>query len=236
MEQEKILTQFCERAQAALGDRLAAVVLYGSAATGEFDEGRSNLNLLLLVESLSLPELRQTKTLLDWWIDKGYSWPLLMTPDEYRRAGDAFPMELSDIASAHRVLCGSFEFPPVTVERRLHRAQLEHELRSKILRLRQKAIPLLEDPKELLRLLENSLPTFLVLLRHTLILAGQHPSFERRALVALAHSQLGLRVEPFLQLLDLRQGKTSPKSVEPVQLFESYLRETQAMVVIADRL
>jgi predicted nucleotidyltransferase len=236
MEQERLLSQFCERAQKHLGAELAAVVLYGSAATGEFDEGRSDFNLLVLTRNLDVSTLRQAKPLLDWWLEKGYSWPLLMTPEEYSRAGDVFPMEITDIATAHRVLCGKFELAPIAVQRQYHRAQLEHELRSKVLRLRQKAIPLLEDGKELLRLLENSLPTFLVLLRHTLILSGHNPSFARRELLALAETHLGISISPFTELLDLRQGKTSPKSAKPVQLFESYLRETQAIVAIADRL
>jgi predicted nucleotidyltransferase len=236
MDIEKLLQQFSKRAQETLGPKLHSVVLYGSAATGEFDPGRSDVNLLVLVKPLDFEALQDARPLLNWWLEQGCSWPLLLEVDEFLRSGDAFPMELTDIFATHRTLYGDFTLEAPQIDSALHRAQLEHELRSKLLRLRQKAIALLDQPKELLRLLENSVPTFLLLLRHTLLLAGHGAGFDRRANLRLAEQHFGLKIEPFLTILDTRQGKVSPKTVDSVQLFQSYLAQVQVLVHLADRL
>ncbi len=236
MDIDKLLEQFSKRAQEALGGRLKHVVLYGSAATGEFDPGRSDINLLVLVDGLGFEVLQDARPLLQWWVGQGYSWPLLLSVDEFLASADVFPMEVTDIFAAHRDVYGVFTLEAPKIDAALHRAQLEHELRSKLLRLRQKAIALLDQPKELLRLMENALPTFLLLLRHLLLLGGHKPGFARRENLKLAEEKLGLEVAPFATVLDTRQGHVSPKTVDSVQLFQSYLAQVQAMVQLADRL
>lgn len=236
MDIEKLLQQFSTRARNAFGARLESVVVYGSAATGEFDPGRSDINLLILLDEIDMPALQNARSLLNWWLEQGYSWPLLMSTEEFLRSADVFPMEITDIFARHKTIHGDFDYPAPHIEPELHRAQLEHELRSKLLRLRQKSIPLLDQPKELLRLMENSLSTFLLLLRHTLLLAGHNPGFERRANLALAAEKFGIKPEAFLEILDTRQGRLSPKTVDSVQLFQSYLAQVQVLVHLADRL
>ena len=49
---------------------------------------------------------------------------------------------------------------------------MEHELRAKLLRVRQKAGGMLSDPDLLRRLLLDSVSTFCVLFRHAVWLAG----------------------------------------------------------------
>lgn len=231
---EKKLRELVSRARAALGERLDSIVLYGSAARGEFDSGHSDLNVLILTTALDREALRLAAPLVIWWVEAGNPQPLLFTRDEFRRSTDAFPIEIVDIQKAHRLLFGVDPISGLTVDAGQHRAQLEHEIRSKLLRLRQKAIPLLEDRKALLRLMEDSVTTFLLFVRHMLLLKGLEAPAPRRQLVTAAH-QAGL-IEPFCfaQLIDLREGKVSPKSVDSVQLFEDYLKQIEVLVASID--
>lgn len=231
---EKQLAELVEKAKAKLGERLDAIVLYGSAAKNEFDSGHSDLNILMLVKALDLETLRVAGPLLIWWMECGNPQPLLFTREEFRRSTDAFPIEIFDIKSAHRILYGEDPVVGLEIDPVLHRAQLEHEIRSKLLRLRQKAMPVLEDPKALLRLMVDSVPTFLLFARHILILKGFDAPAPRRQVVEAVH-QAGL-VAPvsFEKLIDLREGKLSPKSVDSVQLFEDYLRQIQSLVASID--
>jgi len=158
----------------------------------------------------------------------------LFTVDEFRCSTDAFPIEIIDIQKSHRIFYGSDPLTGLTVDASHHRIQLEHEIRSKLLRLRQKAIPVLENHKELLRLMEDSVTTFLLFVRHILLLKGLDPPSPRRLLIQTAHRE-GL-IEPFCfaQLIDLREGKLSPKTVDSVQLFEDYLKQIQVLVASID--
>ncbi len=235
MDKEKQLQQFREKAREAFGAQLKAILVYGSMARGEFDEGRSDVNLLVLVEPMDVAVLGRARKLFEWWLEFGYSWPLLFTPEELGGSGDAFPMELMDIAAAHRVIEGDYQFEAPRIDPNLHRAQLEHELRSKVLRLRQKAILAMGDGKALLRLMEESVSTFLVLLRHALIARGLEAPRGRLELIALAEAKGFVLGQPFRTILDLRVGAVSPKSVEPVQLFEEYLSGVQSLTRIVDQ-
>ncbi len=236
MKIEKQLEELVARATSALGGELESLILYGSAARNEFDSGHSDLNILLLAKKLDFDVLSRVAALLDWWRRQGHPQPLLFTLDEFRRSTDAFPIEIYDIRDRHRILHGSNPLPDLVIDNHYHRAQLEHELRAKLLRLRQKAVPVLKSPKELLRLMEDSVSTFLVLLRHAMLLKGLPPPAARRELLAAAHMADVINPVSFAQLIDLREGKLSPKSVDSVQLFEDYLKQIQTLVASVDAL
>ena len=50
-ETQKLLHTYVKEVKTLFGEQLEGVLLYGSAVRGEFLQGRSNLNLLLLVSS-----------------------------------------------------------------------------------------------------------------------------------------------------------------------------------------
>lgn len=233
---EKQLAELISRATAALGDRLESILLYGSAARNEFDAGRSDLNILILTRQLDRHTLALAAPLFLWWLGLANPQPLLFTLEEFRRSTDAFPIEIKDIQVAHRLLYGANPLDGLIVNREHHRAQLEHELRAKLLRLRQKAIPILNDHIALLRLMEDSVTTFLLLMRHAMLLSDLNPPTSRRDLITAAHTAGLIQPDCFTQLIDLREGKLSPKSTESVQLFEDYLKQIQTLVASVDAL
>lgn len=234
MNLEQKLAELVRRAQSSLGDRLDAVVLYGSAARNEFDSGHSDINVLMLATALDLEALRRAGPLLVWWMESGHPQPLLFTREEFRNSTDAFPIEITDIQASHRVLHGEDPVVDLTVDPQLLRVQLEHEARSKLLRLRQKAMPVLDQPQLLMRLMVDSVPTFLLFLRHILLLQGHSAGLGRRDLLTLAASTRFFDPACFIQLVDVREGKLSPRSPDPVQLFEDYLRQIQVLVASID--
>ncbi|MCX6609276.1 MAG: hypothetical protein NTW74_00310 [Acidobacteria bacterium] len=236
MQIEKQLQDLVTKAKAALGDKLSSIMLYGSAARNEFDTGHSDLNILILTTNLDQATLKAAAPLLIWWVEARNPQPLLFTLEEFRCSTDAFPIEIYDIQDCHRILVGTNPLEGLKVDPIYHRAQLEHQLRSKLLRLRQKAMPILGDSKALLRLMEESVTTFLLFVRHALLLKQLETPAARRSLVEAAHRAGLIDPLPFAQLIDLREGKLSPKSVDSVQLFEDYLKQIQSLVASVDAL
>ena len=59
MAHEKLIAEFVEKMQAAAGANLVSVILYGSAAEGEFHPEYSDLNLLCVLRDVSLPALNK---------------------------------------------------------------------------------------------------------------------------------------------------------------------------------
>jgi hypothetical protein len=134
------------------------------------------------------------------------------------------------------VLHGEDIIAQVDVDRSFYRAQVEHELRAKQLRLRQKAAEVLGKPDPLTRLLADSLSTFCVLGRHALILKGREPRWKKREVIADLEKVLGIRFEGFYAVLDVRAEGKRPADTSAVLLFEKYLREVDALVRFVDQL
>ncbi len=164
------LDPLVEKLQKALGSDLVSVVLYGSAAAGDHNEKYSDYNVLCVLTEVAPAQLAATETVFRWWRQQGNPAPLLLTEHEVRTSTDCFAIEFHDIKDHHRILFGADVVSSLVVDRCFYRAQVEHDLRAKLLRLRTKASGILSDKDVLLRLLADSISTFSVLFRHALIL------------------------------------------------------------------
>ena len=232
---DKKLTQLVEKTRAALGNRLVSVILYGSGASGEHHAKFSDLNVLCVLNRITAQELADAEPVVKWWRGEGNPSPLLLSRDEVHSSTDVFAIEFHDMLEQRRVLWGEDVIAGVCVDRTFYRAQVEHDLLSNLLRLRQKAAATLGDNKALLALMLDSVSTFCVLLRHAMLLAGRAPGVKKREIVSHL-VEIGVDAAPFGRLLDVREGRRKEKDVAPRQLFEQYLAAIDSAVEFVDRL
>lgn len=235
VDMEDKLHELVERLKQAHGDRLLSVILYGSAASGEHKEHFSDINVLCVLSRITPAELASDGPIFEWWRKLGNPPPLLLTEEEVRTSTDCFPIEFQDMTERRRVLFGKDVIENLAIEKTFYRAQVEMELRSKLLRLRQKAADVLSNDSALLRLMIDSVPNFLVLARHALLLAGV-PSGWRKREIARHLPDIGADSAPFETLLDLRDQSKFAKDVEAQALFASYLSQIEKLVGQVDRL
>jgi len=233
---ERELNQLVEKLKRTYGDRLVSVVLYGSAAVGDYHGRFSDLNVLCVLRQVGPGELAASAPIFRWWRERGNPAPVLLDVEEVRRSTDCFPIEFHDITERRRVLYGEDVLAGLEIDDSFYRAQVEHELRAKLLRLRQKAAGIMKD-KDLLRtLLADSLPTFCTLFRHALRLLGHEAPFEKRLLLERLREALGVDTGPMQRVLDLREGKIKARQLEPAPVFEGYLAAIQAVIARVDGL
>ena len=233
---DKNLTSLIEKLKKIFDARLVSVVLYGSAASGEFQQQYSDYNIFCVLTEITPDELRDAEPIFRWWSELGSPPPLLMAEHEVAGSTDCFPIEYQDMQERRKVLYGKDVVADLTIDRSFYRAQVEYELRSKLLRLRQKAAGVLQDQALLMRLMADSVSTFLVLGRHALILSGVPCEPVRRATVSKMAERFQIAAGPFTQLLDVREDKIKPRSLDAVALFAEYLKGVQALVDAVDGL
>src|SRR5579863_9057405 len=166
------LYELVERLQKAHSGRLVSVILYGSAASGDHHEKFSDLNVLCVLTEVTRTALDDSELVFKWWRAHGNPSPLLLSEEEVRTSTDCFPIEFHDMAERRRVLFGKDVIEGLVIDKIFYRAQIEHDLRAKLLRLRQKAAGVLADKPALLRLMIDSVSNFLVLARHALLVSG----------------------------------------------------------------
>src|SRR3954471_18353400 len=183
---DKLLSELVAKLQHTLGDRLVSVVLYGSAAAGDHHADFSDLNVLCVLNALGTRELAAVEDIFRWWREQGSPSPLLLTHAELAASTDCFAIEFHDIQRQHRILHGQDLIASLTIDDSFYRAQVEHELRAKLLRVRQKAAGMISNPDLLRRMLLDSVSTFCVLFRHALFLNGHDAPFLKRDVIQLA--------------------------------------------------
>jgi predicted nucleotidyltransferase len=230
---EDKLKEFVQRMRGAAPDNLKAIVLYGSAATGEFHEGHSNVNLLCLVESGDPARLEPFHSTVEWWTGKGHSAPLIFTLEELRRSADIFAIELLDMQARHKMLFGEEFLAGISVPLRYHKLQVERELRSNWLRLRQ---TFLAAPRKAhLSVMVAALSPFTALFRHALIALGAQAAENKREAVERVAKLTGAGAEGFLAVLDFREKKKKESDIDVTATARSYFALVEAVTDEVDR-
>ena len=235
----ELLKELVTKLERAFSDRLVSVVLYGSAATAVRPDRFSDLNVLCVLKQVMPRELMEGEPVLKWWQEKGHPWPLLMSEDEVHNSADSFPIEFHDMKERRRVLYGLDVIADLTIDMRNYRTQVEHELRSKLLRLRHQGAAQLSHPQGLLALCVDSVNTFCMLGRHALELDGKKPKSERRAVVRQLAEVLHADMKPFEILLDIREdipGAGLGDLGDPGELFAQYLVCISRLITFVDGL
>ena len=234
---ERLLSELLERLQRAHHDRLISVILYGSGVEPESRDALSDYNVLCVLREVTPEVLRASEPAFRWWREMKNPAPLLLSTDELRTSTDCFPIEFHDIRERHRILYGEDLIASLAVDDSFYRAQVEHELRAKLLRLRQKSGGVLPERDLLIRLMCDSVSTFCVLFRHALRLAGEQPRYGKHDVIRAVEARWGVSPDPFETLLALREGSRKIKEApDSLELFRAYLAQIQVVVDAVDRL
>lgn len=232
---EKDLAELVEGLKTAAGANLKAVVLYGSAAGGDFQAGHSDLNVLCVLDRLDGAELQKLSSVARWWEKKGHPAPLVFGVEELHHAADVFAIELLDIQEKHRLLFGENIFAAMQVPLHLHREQVERELRTNLVRLRQRYLSGARNDDAVRHLIIESAPSFLVLFRHALRAMGEAVPHHRHAVVEQLANRLGFDAAGILNALQLRERGHAPSGAELARIFHAYLGAVTHVVEEVDR-
>lgn len=237
---EQLLKELTNRLKSQYGQRLVSLILYGSAADGSGREQEpefSDLNILCVLDQVDGRALAASEPVFRWWRENRQPAPLLMSAEEVAASTDCFPIEFQDMKDRRRVLEGRDIVADLVIDFSFHRAQVEHELRTNVLRLRQQAAPLLGNPAALLRLCADALSTFCVLGRHALLLKGVRVNPRKREIIESLKASLGRDFRAFDTLLGIREGKPAgPDSSAAIPLFDEYVSEIQGIAAFVDKL
>jgi predicted nucleotidyltransferase len=224
MVPEDKINELVTRLRAAAGSNLLCVILYGSAAAGDYVDNESDLNLLCVMVDASFAALAKLAPEVEWWVKEENRAPLVMAAEELRRAADVFSIELLDMRQSYRVLWGDDALKTLAIPTRNHRAQLEYELREKTILLRQGMLMSSGKEEVLWDLLLRSAPTFATLFRHALLELGDPPASSKREAVEKVAKKFSIDGSAFLEVLDIREHKKEKSAANLRGLFSRYLK------------
>ena len=229
---------FIDDLRATHGKNLASVILYGSAAAGDFVASQSDYNLLIALHSITPKDLRNAQACMREWSKFGQSVPVYFTVSELQNAADVFPIEFHNMERAHKVLYGTDVLANLNISDEYLRHQTEYELRSKLIKLRRSYISASASVEGLVNLMAESLSSFAALFRAVLLIHGSSPPITKHEIVALTAEKLQVDGRPFVKIFNIRENNFA-KTLDEIsanQLFAEYMQQIENVIEAVDRL
>jgi hypothetical protein len=236
MTPDEKLNKFVQLLGDAGGANVHSIILYGSAASGDFHPDFSNLNVFCVLRDASFQALAALESATKWWDGQHQPPPLFMTQEELRRSTDVFTIEFMDMRQHHRVLFGDDVLENLEIPTRFHRLQLEYELREKLLLLRQSICAVAKNDRKLWDLVLRSLPSFLTLFRHSLIALGEPAPTNHRECVQALSNRVGFDPSAIQALMDVREKKAKPSQLRGMDVVASYLSIIEQVNAAVDKM
>jgi len=231
---DPVLQDLLRGLEKALGPRLKSVILFGSAARGDYHPAASDYNVIVVLDALGADVLEALAPVVRPFVLKRHPIPRLFTPELIAASADSFPIEFVDIRAGRVVLHGADPFAEIEVARAPLRLQIERELKEKMMRLREGYVMSHDDPLALRSLLIESYSAFAALFRGGLHLMGRPVPSHGHDVVAAFCETMGLARAPFDAVARLRRGEK--ESADLKVLFADYHDQLSRAADAVDRL
>lgn len=134
------LVELKESLERTLGDGLACLLVYGSAARGGYRDGQSDVDLMVVLREASRERLDAIANALRLARYAARIEAMILTAAEIPRAADVFPLLYDDIRRCHVLLSGQDPFSALVIDGKNRRLRVEQELREAQIRLRRAVV------------------------------------------------------------------------------------------------
>ena len=188
------------------------------------------------MRALGVEDLARLSPVVIWWTGKQKEpAPLFFTGQELRESADVFAIEFpaAMMQTSHRVLHGADVLAGIAVPMNLHRVQVEHELRTVLLKLRMHYPQQAADEKSIARHSAKSHASVLTLLRHALIALGDEPPDAPRDVFSQVAALTGADSLAFEPGLELRETGKLSGNIAPA--YGAYLSAIEKVITALDR-
>jgi len=230
---KKVVVPFSQAMVGLHGDNLKSISLYGSAVGEDFIPKKSNVNLLLVMERINLPDLKKSLKLISQGRKKGIT-PLFLTVEHMESSTDTFPVEFLEMKENYILIYGNDILKELEVNSRNVRLQCEQQLKGGLIRLYQVYLEIGKREKRIRSLLINSLTSFIPIFRSLLRLRGKVLSVKKRDIISDLEREFTINGDIFLKVLQMKEGKKVEDNLE--KLFGDYLEEVEKLCIICDRM
>lgn len=212
---------------------LISVILYGSAASGEFVEKRSNLNLLVVLKNSGLENLKTASGVVN---KSRLINPLFLTERYIASSTDIFPIEFLDMKENHEVLYGKDVLKDIVVETVNLRFQCEQELKAKLIGIKHFYLKINKDQRALGKFLLESFTPVLHVLRNVLRLKGKKPAYQKKDLLKDLAAEFEINLHSWETILAAKQNEVKLGIKTTYSLFANFVDDLEGIVEAVDKL
>jgi hypothetical protein len=218
------------------GKELVSLVLYGSAASGSYIRGKSDINLLVVLTDAGIEKLADAVDMINGWKKRHVAIPLTMTKSFINSSLDCYPIEFLNMKNSHILIFGENVLGDLIFNPADLRLQIERELRGKLVLLRQGYLDVEGKPRQLKQLIGRSFTAFISIFKALLYLKHNAAPHDRRDTIKELADIFAIDAEVFMQCADIKEGKNNLSGSEIVNIFGKYVREVEKICNIVDAL
>lgn len=214
---------------------LVSVIVYGDALFPQTFRPRDPVSLLVVARALDVGALERIAVVVAAWRRRWNLDPVLFTPTELTESLDVFPVELARARAAYAVVAGDDVLAGVTISPEHLRLQIEEDLRTKRLWLRQRILMLGGHPARDASAVESSFGTLAPILRAMLTWRERPSTATADGIINEAISAFALDADlvTTLRAVQTRQRRLRPD--EAPALLARYMALLDSLVEIAQR-
>jgi predicted nucleotidyltransferase len=213
-------------------DELISLILYGSAVSGEFIEKYSNLNVLVVLKNTDLDNLKKASGIINKF--KMIN-PLFLTENYINSSTDIFPIEFIDMQENYLVLYGKDILKEINIDVKNLRFQCEHELKAKLIHLRQAYLKINNDKVALRNLLFRSFTSILHILRNVLRLEGKKPPYLKQDILKELALEFPVDIIIWKKILAAKNKQIKLSNRDTQELFANFIRGLEKIVDVIDK-
>ncbi len=211
-----------------------SIQVVGSAVIPDYDDKLSNVNSLVVLNTMDLKFLAYLAPLGKKYGKKRIAAPLVMTPAYINTSLDSFPIEFLDFQLIHRTIYGTDLLKDLKIGRPNLRLQCEREIKAKLIGLRQGYISSLGRTADLSIVLVRSITGSMALFRAIISLLDREPPIPRSEVISAFGSATGIKTSVFEDLLLLKTKRIRPSESELISFFEAFHHALESAGRIVD--
>jgi predicted nucleotidyltransferase len=194
--------ELVEGLKRAAEDDLVGVIVHGSAARGDFDPARSDVDVVVVLARSSRAVLERVGDVLALGHSAARIEAMILVEPEIERAADVFPVFYEDIKAFHVVVFGRDPFADLVIPTEHSRLRVEQELREMQIRLRRSVADARGDRGLLVAAIKRKTKQLRFPLRALLELLGVDTKHKLDLVISKAGRRFKLDVAPLLRADD----------------------------------
>lgn len=232
-EVKKKMVSYCSDLLMILGSNIRSILIYGSASSGEYIQGKSDINLLVVCDKIDIDVLKSLEKVVKGGIKRKIPPPLLFTPEHIKRSKDVFPIEFLEMKDNHVTIYGEEIFEKLDINDEHLRLECEEQIKGKLIRTRQAWFEATGNKKRVASLLYTSLVNIIPSVKGIIRLKGETPPLIRRDVIDMVDKLLDIDLYVFVEVLDAKKG-VKIKDID--NIFQRYLEALYLLASYVDKM
>lgn len=227
--------RFCNQIKNIFDSNLVSVLLYGSYVRGDYIPKKSDINIMIVRIKRKNQELIDLNKILKKYRKWNLAVPLVLTQNELQSSTDVYPMEYIDIKDYHEVLFGNDVFKSLKFDLKNLRLELENQVKSKLIHLREFLINYYQNKRSLRWLLLNTVSSLLVISKNIIRLHKKEINNDPMQLLDSVKQITGCSLTTVINIINYKRGVHKYSKKELLNIYLKMIKELEKLADYVDQ-